>query len=442
MSKKKATSKLASNTNKVTKKKTSKKVGQKKTTTKKASSKKNVVIKAPEKKKAGRPKGSKNKSKPVVQREEIIVEQKEEVVEKKSTLFVDDRPAEWILSSGMHFGLVNKGFAVGTRFTVDWANRQMRCESDGIIYENIKDLEIAIRLGSAEPYGEEDGEGYQKQQEIQRMAQEHRLTQIQQSRKQRDEEVRHMINQSDRDVMTDIDIGDTRRGRKTDSTPTHVTASSEVSVLKPQAPTQMEIHYSDSPQDGKVIRSSNEATVRGVVSNTSTNAKPLSPVLSGTNVWDATKGGSIESDIRKKLSDYSIKVDENGQQYIRGLPVIRDDSEASGPSRNEGSVISMTKEQLAQRSHKIEHIRSSKKQEVASNRQKGGQAVQDNNVINNPTMPRGPDMDVSSFTPQELIPGMGVSDKGVEQIERTVVPISEIKKKSGTAGKLLRRKRR
>ena len=421
---------------------TKKKATTKKTTKKKTSRKKTVTKKVRKKtaKKTGRPKGSKNQPKPVE-----AAPPAEEQVSKKTGFppLSYERATQWILSQPMHFGLVNQGFSIGNIFTVDWENQKMRCENNGMVYDNIKDLEIAIKLGVAEPYGEdESSETYEEQKEFQRLAHERKLDEQRQSRKQRDEDVRHMIDQSDRDVINDIDISDTRKTKRVASDPTRITVSSEVSVLKPQAKTSMPVHYSDGPQDGKLIRSSNQSLVRDRVLNTSTNAKPLSPVLSKTNYWDATKSGSVESDIRKKLSDYSIKVDENGQQYIRGLPVIRDDSEASGPSRNEGTIISMTKEQLAERSHKIQIISSEKHQEVAINRQKSGQVIQDVQYSNPAIVPRGPEMDVSGLTPQELVPGMGVSDAGVEPIEATIIPIGKTakKKKSSIAGKLLRRR--
>jgi len=423
----------------------------KKTTKKKAPVKKTTkktTVKEPPKKKAGRPKGSKNKPKVTAKEAPPVIEEfeEEEVVEevkpKRKTSLVSTLPTQWILTKGMHFGLINVGFTVGSIFTVDWANNVMRCENNGMTYDNAKDLEIATRLGSAIPYGEEseDDESLIEQQEIEIRAQQAKLEELKNSRKQRDSDVRNMIDQSDRDVVRDIDIAHTHKDKKINHIPTKTTASSEVSVLKPQTQNTMEVHYSDGPQDGQIVRSSNESPMRPRVANSNSNAKPLSPVLAGTNIWDATKGGSIENDIRKKMSDYSIKIDENGQQYIRGLPVIRDDSEASGPSRNEGMVVSMTKEQLAERSHKIEQIRVNKKQEVAQNRAKSGQSAQDNSIVTNPTV------DVSSMAPQELIPGMGVSDQGVEPIESTPIPISDSKtakkkKKSGLVGKLLRRRK-
>jgi len=427
---------------------TTKKTTKKKTITKKAPKKatKKKTTKKVIKKKAGRPKGSKNKSKKVVvekiQEKELI---EEATPKKKKSILTNELPERWILSQGMHFGLINQGFAVGTIFTVDWANNKMRCESNGIIYDNIKDLEIGKRLGTVVEYVENE-ESLVEQQEIEIRAQQAKLEALQNSRKQRDKNVRDMIDHSDRDVVRDIDISHTHKDKKINDTPIKKTASSEVSIMKPQIHNEMEVHYSDGTQDGITVRSSNSSPLRPRVGNSSSNAKPLSPVLSGTKIWDATKGGEIENDIRKKMSDYSIKIDENGQQYIRGLPVIRDDSEASGPSRNEGMVVSMTKEQLADRSHKIQQIRVSKKQEVAQNRAKSGQTVEDNSIVDNPIDARGPEMDVSSMVPQDLIPGMGISDQGVEQIESTPIPIEEVrtakkKKKSGFARKLLRRRK-
>jgi len=444
---KKTTKKKAPVNKTATKKTTKKKAPAKKTATKKTVSKKTT------KKKAGRPKGSKNKKK-IVEKPQILSEEipeeelVEEVAPKKSTL-IHSQPTQWILASGMHFGIINEGFTVGTMFTVDWDNRHMRCEANGVIYENIKDLEIGIRLGTVIPYGEEDSDkSLIERQEIEARAHQAKLQKIEKSRKQRDDNIRNMIDSSDRDVVRDIDISHTNSEKKINSVPTRTTASSEVSVLKPQQQNSMEVHYSDTPQDGQIIRSSNEAPVRPRVANSSSNAKPLSPVLAGTKVWDATKSGSVENDIRKKMSDYSIKIDETGQQYIRGLPVIRDDSEASGQSRNEGMVVSMTKEQLADRSHKIQNIRANKKQEVAQNRSKSGQSVQDESVVGNQLIEsRGPEMDVSNMVPQDLVAGMGVSDTGLEKVESTPIPITDVnktakkRKKSSLAGKLLRRRK-
>jgi len=434
------------------KKKTAKKVTKKKTPVKKAAVKKPVAKKTT-KKKAGRPKGSKNKKLTVVEKAPIVNEEElvEEAAPKKSTLIQSRPTTQWILERGMHFGIINEGFTVGSVFTVDWDNRHMRCEANGVVYDNIKDLEIGIRLGTVIPYGEcESDEELLEKKEIESRANQARLQKIENSRKTRDENVRNMIDNSDRDVIRDINISHTHKDKRVDDTPIRVTASSEVSILKPHSQNTMPVHYSDSPQDGRITRSSNETSTRPRVANSNSNAKPLSPVLSGTKAWDATKSGSIVSDIRKKMSDYSVKIDENGTQYIRGLPIVRDDSEASGQSLNEGLVVSMTKEQLAERSNKIQHIRSNKQQEVAQNRSKGGQSVQDRSVVGNQLADvRGPEMDVSNMIPQELVPGMGISDTGLEKIESTPIPIADVnnkvakkRKKSGLAGKLLRRRRK
>jgi hypothetical protein len=408
-----------------------KKVAKKKTTRKKATAKKKVTKKTTAKR--GRPKGSGKKTQTTPSKIE------EQAPQQKS--LVSELPVQWILNSGMHFGLINEGFHVGNIFTVDWSNNQMRCEDTGKVYDNIRDLEIAIKLGVAIPHGvsEEDSALTQKR-EIEKKAQQAKLQSLQNSRKQRDEDVRSMIDHSDRDVVSDINISHTHQDKKIENTPTRKTASSEVSVMRPQATSEMEVHYSDGPQDGQIVRSSNDSPLRPRVGNSSTNAKPLSPVLAGTKVWDATKSGSIESEIRQKMSDYSIKIDDNGQQYIRGLPVVRDDSEASGPSRNEGMTTSLSKEEMADRSKKIQHIRSNKKQEIAQNRAKGGIQVEDSNFVENSNA------DVASMAPQELIAGMGVSDQGVEEIESTPIPIESVqtpkkKKKSNLAGKLLRRRK-
>ena len=447
--------KKKSTTKKTATKKTAKKTVAKKKIAKKATVKKSVAKKVI-KKKAGRPKGSKNKKLTVAEKAPVINEEipEEELVEeaapKKSSLIQNQPTTQWILDRGMHFGIINEGFTVGSVFTVDWDNRQMRCEANGVVYDNIKDLEIGIRLGTVIPYGEcENDDDILERKEIENRAHQAKLQEIENSRKQRDENVRNMIDNSDRDVIRDIDIAHTHKDKKINNIPTRTTASSEVSVLKPHSQNAMPVHYSDAPQDGQIIRSSNETLTRPRVANSNSNAKPLSPVLAGTKIWDATKSGAIENDIRKKMSDYSIKIDENGTQYIRGLPIVRDDSEASGQSLNAGMVVSMTKEQLADRSNRIQHIRSNKQQEVAQNRSKSGQLPQDNSVVGNQLAEvRGPEMDVSDMTPQDLVPGMGVSDTGIEKIESSPIPIADVnnkvakkRKKSGLAGKLLRRRR-
>jgi len=400
----------------------------KKTTDQKSEKKKPVAKKAA---KRGRPKKVLEPVEPVEQELEQEDTQQEEIV-SSDPLFVQ-RPAQWILIKTMQFGIINESFPVGTVFTVDWANRRMRSEGNGRVYENIKDLEIAIKIGTVEPYANDGStEQYEQQQFIEAEARVNKNRQMSDGRRTRDEEVRDMVSRSDQDIVQSIDISETHRPRRATPTPINVTPSSEVTINKPRQPNQMEVHYSDSPQNGQIVRASNKPIVRNEVQQTRTGAKPLSPVLADKHYWDASKSeGEIRNDINRKMADYSIKVDANGQQFIRGLPIIRDDSEASGPSMNAGSVISLTKEQLTQRAGRIAQIKAEKQAEVASNRQAGGQSVVDNSVIVN---------QAANMMPQEVVPGVGYDDSGITPIEHVVQPETPTVKKNSTAGKLLRRR--
>lgn len=396
----------------------------KKTTDKKSEKSKPVAKKAA---KRGRPKKVAEPKEEQLEQEEVETE----VVSSDPLLI--QRPAQWILIKTMQFGIINESFPVGTVFTVDWGNRRMRCEGNGRVYENIKDLEIAIKIGTVEPYADDgSAEQYEQQQFIEAEARANRNRQMSEGRRTRDEEVRDMVSRSDQDIVQSIDISETHRPRKASPTPIHVTPSSEVTINKPRQPNQMEVHYSDGAQDGQIVRSSNKPTVRSEVQHTRTGAKPLSPVLADKHCWDASKSeGEIRNDINRKMADYSIKVDANGQQFIRGLPIVRDDTEASGPSRNAGTVISLTKEQLAERASRIAQIKAQKQAEVANNRQAGGQNVVDNSVIIN---------QAANMMPQEVAPGVGYDDSGIIPVEHVVQPESSPVKKNSTAGKLLRRR--
>jgi len=410
---------------------------EKKTTTKKAPAKRGrpkkavVAKKAPAKR--GRPK--KIKKPEVVQEvQDVVQEEAQEEVRVRDSLIVE-RPTQWILVQQMQFGIINEGFPVGTVFTVDWESRRMRCEGNGIIYDNIKDLEIAIKIGTVEIYVEDGSqEQYQQQQFIEAESRANKNRQISDGRRLRDEEIRNSINRSDQDVVQNIDISNTRKVKTANSTPINVTPSSEVTINKPRQANQMQVHYSDSPQDGQIVRASNKPIIRDQVNHTRTGAKPLTPVLSDKHSWDAGKSeGTIQSEINQKMGDYSIKVDEFGQQYIRGLPVIRDDSEASGPSMNAGMAISLTKDQLSERANRIAQIKAEKQSEIASNRARGGVNIVDNSVVNNPAF--------ESMMPQEVVPGVGYDDSGITPVEHTVSAESKpAKKKNSTAGKLLRRR--
>jgi len=409
------------------KKETAKKAPAKRGRPKKAT----VAKKAPAKR--GRPKKVKEPE-DVKEVQDVVQEETQEEVVVRDSLVVE-RPTQWILVQQMQFGIINEGFPVGTVFTVDWDSRRMRCEGNGIIYDNIKDLEIAIKIGTVEIYVKDGSqEQYQQQQLVEAESRANKNRQMLDGRRSRDEEVRDLINRSDQDVVQSIDISNTRRAKNANSTPIHVTPSSEVTINKPRQANQMEVHYSDSPQNGQIVRASNKPVVRDQVSHTRTGAKPLAPVLSNKHSWDAGKGeGTIQSEINQKMGDYSIKVDETGQQYIRGLPVIRDDSEASGPSMNAGTVISLTKDQLSERANRIAQIKAEKQSEVASNRARGGVSTVDNSVVANPA--------AESMMPQEVVPGVGYDDSGITPVERIVSAESKpAKKKNSTAGKLLRRR--
>jgi len=406
------------------------KTTKKKARRKKKASKKKSTKKKTTKKKTGRRRGRPRKSE-TTSIEEDTLEQKENMPKQSSIIRADEKPTQWILTKEMQFGLINEGFSVGTIFTVDWANKVMRCESNGEVYNNVKDLEIAARIGAAEPYGEES-QAYEQQQVIEQEKKAAQLRRHIETRDEKDQRVRNMIDRSDQDIVQSIDISHTHKAKPRKEAPINVTPTSEVSVMKPTEKREMEVHYSDSPQQGQIVRSSNPSPLmREEVRTRTATGKPLSPVLAGQKSWDIKKSGQIQNEIRQKIADTSIKVDENGQQYIRGLPVIRDDSEVSGPSLNEGLVTSVSKEERSQR---IQQIRSEKHADVGKRRSKSGNnAPIADPQVNNPNL--------ETIMPQEVVPGMGVSDQGVEPIERIEPPAPKDPPKSNAASKLLRRRK-
>jgi hypothetical protein len=421
-------------TKKSTESKTAKKAPAKRGRPKKSTTakKKTSAKKTPAKR--GRPKK-------VVEEVVEVAEFVEEIVEEvKSPLITENtRPVQWILNKQMQFGLINESFAVGTKFTVDWENHCMRCESNGIVYNNVRDLEIAISIGAIEPCGDEETEiEYQRRQAIEKAARESANKKSSESRESKDSEVRNMISRSDQDIVQSIDISHTRKQPTNRAANINVTPTSEVSILKPTpAKREMEVHYSDGAQQGQTVRSSNTPLMRDEVQTRVASGKPLSPVLSGQKSWDVSKSGQIQNEINQKLNDTSIVVDENGQQYIRGLPIIRDDSDVgmgAGSSLNQGMVTSLSPAQRAERSQKIQHIRSQKQEEVSQNRSQGGAEVADTSVVNNVNA------DVSSMMPQTVTAGVGISDQGISPIE-IIKPIKASEDKKNTAGKLLRRRK-
>lgn len=430
----------------VVKEKKPKKKTKKKTTKKKATKKKTAKKKTT--KKRGRPKKVKNEE----EKEDDVSEDIEENIEEANTQpqkerITNSNPTKWILNKQMQFGLVNEKFEIGTVFDVDWENHCMRCESNGLVYNNTRDLEIAIRIGVAEPCNKNQEE-YQRMQAIASAAKESENKKLVQSREYKDNEIRNKISRSDQDVVNSIDISHTKKQANKNNTEIKVTPNSEVSVMKPEPQKrEMQVHYSDGAQEGRLVRSSN-SNFRNQVENTTATGKPLSPVLSGKNNWNVKSSGQIKSEIEQKLRDSSIITDENGQQYIRGLPVIRDDSDVgmgSGSSLNEGMTTLLSDEQKTERARRIQEIRNQRKSSIVSN-QNNPEAMQ-NNVINNvssqPQSQQTPQQQTQQMMPQNLSAGMGVSDDGVTQIEQINLlhKNSKPEENKSIAKKLLRRRK-
>ena len=278
-----------------------KKTATKKEVTKKTATKKKVTKKKVAKKKAPAKRG---RPKKVVAKVPEAPEVVEEIAEQVTSPLITENttPTEWILNKQMQFGLINESFSVGTKFTVDWENHCMRCESNGIVYNNIRDLEIAINIGAIEPCGNQESEiEYQRRQAIEKAAKQSADKKSSQSREAKDSEVRNMISRSDQDIVDTIDISHTKKTRTNRDVNIHVTPSSEVSVLKPTpAKREMEVHYYDGAQEGQIVRSSNTPLVRDEVQTRVASGKPLSPVLSRQKNWDVSKSGQIRSEINAK----------------------------------------------------------------------------------------------------------------------------------------------
>jgi hypothetical protein len=96
----------------------------------------------------------------------------------------------------------------------------------------------------------------------------------------------------------------------------------------------------------------------------------------------------------------------------------------------------MTKEQLAERNKKIARIKAEKQAEIESNRKTSGIEIEETGQAKDPTG------EVDNIMPQDVSSGSGISDQGTTPAESTK-PINNEnppKKKSSTAGKLLRRR--
>lgn len=259
-------------------------------------------------------------------------------------------PIRWYLVSEMGFGIVNENFAAGTTFTVDWEHDVMRCDDSGRTYNNIRDLEIAIRLQKALPVTEDTKDQYENvKQRSQQLAERERRSSEEQ-RSQHDQEVRSKVIQSDEDLISSIDISSTKRPAKSEK-PQQSTPRDVVELIKPRSQEGMEVIHSEGAQEARRVASST-MTSRPEVKNTSSNARADESVLAGKHTWSATKDqGAVRNMVNKRMSNYSIIVDDNGQQIIRGMPVVRDDSSGGtgGSSLNEGQVQHFTPEEMRKR---------------------------------------------------------------------------------------------
>jgi len=316
-------------------------------TTKKATTKKKTTKKAT-KKTARRGRPRKQPEEPVVEVEETVEEAPQKPVSESYTLLED-----------MFFGLVNESFKRGYTFSVDWSGNCMRCDNTGRLYENAKDLDIAIRLGKAAPSDRSSSEEAVAYHERYADEQSANIDSRIAKRKQHDDEVRSRVEVSDSDLISPIDISHTRKSKADEGTPQKAAPRSHVSLIKRRDTSKPEIIESHSAQPG----------VR------------VSSVLTQNN-WDAKNAGALKKEIQSRETDYSI-INDGGQRKIRGLAIISDDasvvqgSSSGSSSLNAGQVTSMSKEQLAERNERARARAASVKKELNEKRKHNGVEVQE-----------------------------------------------------------------
>lgn len=75
---------------------------------------------------------------------------------KVSAKKVESQNPKYVLDRTMHFGYLKQTFSIGTIFEVDFENKS--ASSEGVKFDDIRDVEICVRKGWLRPYSESEKE--------------------------------------------------------------------------------------------------------------------------------------------------------------------------------------------------------------------------------------------------------------------------------------------
>jgi len=270
----------------------------------------------------------------------------------------------WVLVRDMHFGLVKAGFSKGTTFTVNREKGSMVCDDTGQTFDNIKDLDIAARVGVAQPLDDETETIVQEQHEKRKQLAQERLSKQQNS----DEALRGRIITSDQDIIKSIPCPHKMKSQNKggDAVRQLEAPTNMASLIKPRHRQAQNIIVSDGTQQGSFVDGERGNVIMGTKKN---------------QFWDSKNSGERMADIRRVTEKKGIERDENGQLIVRGMGVIRDDSRVgSGPALNEGMVISLSKEELREKRMLAKEQANQRKGEVKEKRKKAGVEVREPEV--------------------------------------------------------------
>jgi hypothetical protein len=259
-----------------------------------------------------------------------------------------------VLLNDMHFGIIKVGFTRGTVFTANRAKGELLCEDNGNTYPTTKDLDIAIRLGHAQPFDAESERLVKEESEKRRQ----REQDVRNKQQQTDNDVRSRIINSDEDIVPSIRLPSRKPKVAATDVRTLESPTNIVSAIKPRHRAKPQIIVSDGEQQSIRVDSSRSRE---------------HVIMAKKEGWDAKDMGVRQSQIAKVVGDRSIERDESGRLVIRGMSVIRDDSRVgSGESLNAGTVQSFSKEELEERTMAARASASARKKEVVQKRKSAG----------------------------------------------------------------------
>lgn len=338
-----------------------------------------------------------------VQEDEAVVAQAPKIV---------GPPTKWVLKANVGFGIINESFLAGTVFTVDWENKKMMNESNGRVFNNIKDLEILINLqnGTVEPLTEDEAKTFlvEKNQAI-NDARQRRTQETQRNQ----EELRGRVIQSDEDLIDAIDISHTRKKKEPEPTP-KTAPTNIVTLIKPRHHAPVQVMSSEDTQESRRAGGSN--VVRTV------SVQP-DPTIASKHSWDVKEMGRVESRVKQRVMNHQVIMTESGQQIVRGLPVVRDDTTVVGDgfqSLNPEQVRQLTTEERKAYKEQARENARKRRSEVSEKRNKMSKSSDDD----------GFEQQLESIGVEVIAPIASDQER----------PVSEKKRVSEKLGKLLGRR--